>query len=148
MLDLVGFFAGSLVLATFCMRTMLWLRTIAIVSNIAFISYGVLAELTPIYVLHALLLPMNLMRFVEHIRSVQPGRHEVPPIVRRLTGMSARRPAPRSSRVEPWFMTDARQSHAIERTGLAGAQVIALSPRRCYASIRRCSATGTGPYRS
>jgi len=57
-----GYVASGLVFLTFCMKTMIALRVIAIGSNIAFIAYGVIADLTPIYLLHTVLLPLNIMR--------------------------------------------------------------------------------------
>ena len=60
--ELVGYLAAALVLAAFCMRDMVGLRCMAIASNLAFIAYGVLADLGPVLVLHLLLLPVNLLR--------------------------------------------------------------------------------------
>jgi CRP/FNR family cyclic AMP-dependent transcriptional regulator len=57
-----GYIASGLVFLTFCMKTMIALRVIAIGSNIAFIVYGLIADLTPIYLLHTILLPLNIMR--------------------------------------------------------------------------------------
>ena len=61
-IDLVGYFASALVLATFCMRDMVALRCMAIASNLAFIAYGGLADLGPVLTLHLLLLPVNALR--------------------------------------------------------------------------------------
>ncbi|MBE0612873.1 MAG: cyclic nucleotide-binding domain-containing protein [Burkholderiales bacterium] len=61
-IDYIGWGAGALVLATFYLKTMIPLRSVAIASNVAFIAYGTLAGLTPILVLHALLLPINILR--------------------------------------------------------------------------------------
>ena len=58
----VGYVASALVLATFCMHGMVPLRCMAIASNVAFIAYGVLADLGPVLVLHLLLLPVNVLR--------------------------------------------------------------------------------------
>jgi CRP/FNR family transcriptional regulator, cyclic AMP receptor protein len=58
----VGYLASALVLATFSMRDMVALRCLAIASNLAFIAYGVLADLGPVLVLHLLLLPVNVVR--------------------------------------------------------------------------------------
>ena len=58
----VGYLASLLVLATFCMRDMVSLRVVAIASNIAFISYGALAEISPVLLLHVVLLPVNMLR--------------------------------------------------------------------------------------
>ena len=61
-IDLIGYFASALVLATFCMRDIVALRCMAIVSNLAFIAYGGLADLGPVLMLHLLLLPVNALR--------------------------------------------------------------------------------------
>jgi len=63
-LDGLGFFAASLVLATFCARTMVTLRMLAIGSNIAFIAYALAAGLWPILVLHLCMLPLNAHRLL------------------------------------------------------------------------------------
>ncbi|MCB1725293.1 MAG: cyclic nucleotide-binding domain-containing protein [Chromatiaceae bacterium] len=57
-----GYLAATLVFLAFYTRTMMPLRVIAIASNVAFIIYAALAHLTPILVLHAVLLPLNLYR--------------------------------------------------------------------------------------
>ncbi len=64
-IDFIGYIAASFVLATFCMRSMRALRFVAIASNLAFIAYGFLGDLIPILVLHAMLLPMNIVRLLE-----------------------------------------------------------------------------------
>jgi len=63
--DVFGWIAGALVMATFCLRTMIPLRGVAIASNIAFVAYGLMANTLPIVVLHLALLPMNLLRLQE-----------------------------------------------------------------------------------
>jgi hypothetical protein len=62
LVDLLGWSAGAMVLATFYLKTMIPLRVVAIASNVAFAAYGVLAGATPILVLHCLLLPLNALR--------------------------------------------------------------------------------------
>jgi len=57
--DVVGLLAAACVLATFCMQSMLSLRVFAILSNVLFIIYGAGAQLAPIVLLHAILLPIN-----------------------------------------------------------------------------------------
>ena len=64
-IELLGYVASALVLATFCMRSMFSLRMVAIASNLAFISYALLARIDPVLVLHAVLLPMNVWRLIE-----------------------------------------------------------------------------------
>ncbi len=67
MINLLGYVAAALVLATFCVRRMVTLRSLAIVSNVAFIAYAYWAGLQPILVLHAVMLPMNVMRLRQAI---------------------------------------------------------------------------------
>ncbi len=73
--EAVGYLASALVLATFCMRDMVALRCMAIASNLAFIAYGVLADLGPVLVLHLLLLPVNVHRLAGwHASTSTSGR--------------------------------------------------------------------------
>jgi len=62
MTDVAGYVASTMVLATFLTKDMRLLRVLAIVSNIAFITYGFLAWLPPVLCLHLLLLPVNATR--------------------------------------------------------------------------------------
>lgn len=69
--EALGYLAATLVFLTFCMRTMLSLRLLAVASNVAFISYGLADGLTPILVLHGTLLPVNLLRLAQMRRRVR-----------------------------------------------------------------------------
>jgi len=66
--NVVGYLAASLVLATFCMRSMGGLRLMALASNLAFIGYGYLADLMPVLLLHAVLLPINVYSLSQFLR--------------------------------------------------------------------------------
>jgi hypothetical protein len=68
MIDLIGYVASSLVFATFYVKRILTLRIIAICSNITFILYAFECHLHPIFILHSLLLPLNIYRILELIR--------------------------------------------------------------------------------
>lgn len=72
--ELLGYFASALVLATFCMRNMRALRWTAIASNLAFITYGLLAGVGPVLALHLLLLPINVMHLRGAARQQAPTR--------------------------------------------------------------------------
>lgn len=61
-IEIVGFVASALVFVTFYMKTMMPLRSVAIASNVVFISYGYLGGMVPILVLHLTMLPLNLWR--------------------------------------------------------------------------------------
>lgn len=63
--EAVGYVASGLVFVTFCMKTMMPLRMVAIASNVAFIAYGAFNGLIPILILHSLLLPLNTLRTVQ-----------------------------------------------------------------------------------
>ena len=69
MVDAIGYLAASLVLATFSMQSMSSLRLVGLASNLAFIAYGYLGNLTPVLVLHALLLPVNACRLAQLLRT-------------------------------------------------------------------------------
>jgi len=69
--EALGYLASLLVLATFCMRSMVMLRVVAIASNLAFFGYAALAGIDPVLFLHALLLPTNTYRLVETLRERQ-----------------------------------------------------------------------------
>jgi uncharacterized protein YjiS (DUF1127 family) len=67
--DTVGYFAAGLVFATFCAQRMVSLRALAIASNVAFIGYGYLDGLFPILLLHCAMLPINVLRCRQSMRS-------------------------------------------------------------------------------
>lgn len=71
LVDALGYLAAFLVFLTFCMGTMLWLRLIAVASNVAFIVYGLAGDLAPILVLHGALLPVNLVQLARMRRQVR-----------------------------------------------------------------------------
>jgi hypothetical protein len=71
-LDAFGYFAASLVLATFCARSMVTLRLLGITSNIAFMTYAGMAHLWPILLLHAVMLPLNLQRLRDCLSMPSP----------------------------------------------------------------------------
>jgi CRP/FNR family cyclic AMP-dependent transcriptional regulator len=72
--DLVGYVASTLVFATFYMKTMMPLRVVAIASNVAFMAYGYIGGMTPILVLHAALLPLNVWRLRQTGRLISKVR--------------------------------------------------------------------------
>jgi hypothetical protein len=66
---IAGWLSAVLVFSSFFMKTMVPLRTVAVCSNISFIAYallglryGVFGRVYPILVLHAALLPLNVVR--------------------------------------------------------------------------------------
>ena len=58
----VGFLAAGLVTTAFCMKDILHLRIVAVASNVAFLAYGAALGLIPVWLLHLVLLPVNVVR--------------------------------------------------------------------------------------
>ena len=70
----LGYLASLLVFTTFCMKTMVPLRMVAILSNVAFMLYAYFEQLYPVLILHLILLPLNIYRLAQikqMIRRVQ-----------------------------------------------------------------------------
>ena len=64
-IELLGYVASALVFLTFYMKTMIPLRVVGIVSNVAFMTYGLGGRLYPVLTLHAILLPLNCLRLLQ-----------------------------------------------------------------------------------
>jgi hypothetical protein len=62
LIDFLGFAAALSVLASFCMTTILALRSFALLSNVLFIIYGLLSHVYPVFFLHLVLLPVNVAK--------------------------------------------------------------------------------------
>ena len=74
--DVIGFVASTLVLTAFGMKDIIPLRVVAMCSNLVFFAYGLGLGLTPVWSLHAALLPMNAWRLVEALGGAQAaGAH-------------------------------------------------------------------------
>ena len=69
-----GYAASAAVLATFCMSTMIPLRILALGSNVLFMAYGYVDHLYPVFILHAILFPVNALRLVQFQRLVRDIR--------------------------------------------------------------------------
>jgi hypothetical protein len=60
--DATGLYAGAATLATFFQVRKIPMRCFAIVANLLFIAYALLAGLLPILALQGMLLPLNVVR--------------------------------------------------------------------------------------
>ena len=90
--DVCGYVASGLVLAACSMKDMVPLRVAALASNLAFIAYGLALGLTPIWLLHALLVPLNAWRLMEATRlRWKAGGHGTPSAARRSSPAEVRR---------------------------------------------------------
>lgn len=63
--DLIGFVGSFLTLSAYSMRSMKWLRIVGIGANLFTFTYGIVVWAPPIFVLHGVLLPLNLWRLWE-----------------------------------------------------------------------------------
>jgi len=77
--DATGYLASALVVAAFCMRDIVALRIVALGSNIAFLTYGIALGLAPVWLLHAVLLPVNGWRLWE---AIAPNRRWLRPALK------------------------------------------------------------------
>jgi CRP/FNR family transcriptional regulator, cyclic AMP receptor protein len=64
-LNFLGYAASATVFATFCMKTMIPLRMLAIASNVLFCAYGYFDHIYPVLILHLALLPINTVRLLQ-----------------------------------------------------------------------------------
>src|SRR5215469_6031080 len=113
------------------------LRLLAIARNVAFIAYPLAAGLHPIVVLHTVMLPLNLLRFCQMLRSsVTLSRaHLVAAPVVAVKGM----PRCRRTRASAFFCRQAAASitSCLQRRRFAVAQV--GQPRDPPSGIRQMS---------
>jgi len=63
--EVTGYVASVLVFCTFYMKTMIPLRVVGILSNVAFMIYAAGGRLYPVLILHAILLPLNCVRLIQ-----------------------------------------------------------------------------------
>lgn len=68
--EILGYIACCLVLTGSCMPSMIRLRILAILSNLAFIGYAFLEGLAPVLLLNTLLLPVNIYRLDQATRGI------------------------------------------------------------------------------
>jgi CRP/FNR family transcriptional regulator, cyclic AMP receptor protein len=73
-IEVAGYIASALVFLSFYMQTMIPLRVIAILSNVAFIVYGFGEHLYPVLILHGLLLPLNWFRLMQMLALIRKVR--------------------------------------------------------------------------
>ena len=83
-IDVLGFLAALTVLASFCMTTIAALRTLALMSNILFMLYGWCAHIYPVFILHLILLPVNLLK----LGQIKPN-NSLNPVAARFLGQGS-----------------------------------------------------------
>lgn len=66
--EAVGFIGSFLTILTYSMKRMLWLRIAAVLSCLAFVTYGALIGSLPLVLMELTLLPLNGWRLLELTR--------------------------------------------------------------------------------
>jgi CRP/FNR family cyclic AMP-dependent transcriptional regulator len=75
--DATGYLASGLVVVAFCLKDIIPLRVVALISNVAFLIYGIGLGLVPVCLLHAILLPVNSWRLWDAIACRCKGRPQI-----------------------------------------------------------------------
>lgn len=94
--ELIGYLSSVLVFSTFYMKTMIPLRTVAIASNVTFMTYGYLAGLYPVFLLHVVLLPLNIWRLYQmrkllgRVREASKGNYSIESLLPIMTKAEAK----------------------------------------------------------
>ena len=99
--EMSGYAASTLVFLTFVAKNMRLLRTLAISSNLAFITYGMIEWLLPVLFLHLVLLPLNIVRLAEIVRAPEADLTRTDGAVRAQT-LCTDMPAHGQSPVAAW----------------------------------------------
>lgn len=89
MSETLGWIAAGLTVAAFLCARPAALRLRALSANVAFIAYGASAGLWPVLGLHAVLLPINLMRLLQAWAYAPAGRD---PLAVHASGDATARP--------------------------------------------------------
>jgi hypothetical protein len=72
-IDVLGYAASGLTLATFAQRSMIPMRILALAANVCFIGYGTMGVYLPVLILHLVLLPINLVRLRTLVAELTAG---------------------------------------------------------------------------
>ena len=72
-IDVLGYAASGLTLATFAQRSMVPMRILALGANVCFIGYGAMGIYLPVLILHLVLLPINLVRLRTLVAELNSG---------------------------------------------------------------------------
>src|SRR5687767_2992901 len=72
--EFAAWVASLLTFTAFYMKTMVPLRVVGILSNIAFLAFALIEHIVPVIILHGTLLPLNLFRLREILKLVAETR--------------------------------------------------------------------------
>lgn len=135
-IDVTGYAAALAVLGAFCMTGIIPLRVLAIVSNILFAAYGFLADLYPVFLLHMVLLPINLGKLA-HLWQGERATRDAE--VLRETPIILRGASPRKGLRSPYSFCD--RSHTRFRRPRVRISVTASEGHHIIKSSLTCDRT-------
>lgn len=72
--EFAAWVASLLTFTTFYMKTMVPLRVVGILSNVAFLAFALIEHIVPVIILHGTLLPLNIFRLRELLKLVSETR--------------------------------------------------------------------------
>jgi biotin carboxyl carrier protein len=72
--EFAAWVASLLTFTTFYMKTMVPLRVVGILSNVAFLAFALIEHIVPVIILHGTLLPLNIFRLRELLKLVGETR--------------------------------------------------------------------------
>jgi hypothetical protein len=140
--DAVGYLASGLVFAAFCMKDITPLRIVAVGSNFAFLVYGLAFGLVPVWLLHALLLPINCWRLWQGVSQTFPNTGSV-------WRPESPQPSYKTRRSSRSGKCHSRAPRVVAFRGLrkwadhgAPAEALRMDPRRSFARSESCTAAG------
>ena len=73
-LEIIGYIAALLMFSTFYMKKMIPLRIVGICANICFATYAGMKPVWPLFFLHVVLLPLNVMRMLQMFKLIRQVR--------------------------------------------------------------------------
>jgi hypothetical protein len=79
--DMLGWAAAALTIATFSCRDPLYMRPLAVCTNLIFVGYALFAGLAPVLALHGMLLPINLWRWWQSAQAARTSRKRTRPAI-------------------------------------------------------------------
>ncbi|HZY67586.1 MAG TPA: YgjV family protein [Devosia sp.] len=75
-IEAIGFAGTGFTIVAYGMRNLIPLRIAAILSSVAFLTYGLLTQSYPLLLMEVVLLPINIFRLLE----LRPYRRSVAPL--------------------------------------------------------------------
>lgn len=73
-IEIIGWIGATISVLAFSMRTIIVIRSVALLSNVFFITYGIYASIYPVLVLHVALITLNVLRLLQIRRDINKAK--------------------------------------------------------------------------